>query len=230
MKWWLLPIDIHDWKPPISMLLGTVTQKFGKISWLGATENAPVGVENWIPTLEAGTARSVAPVGPTEMPGAVGMPSLEVAGAGPASSAEPPEEPPELDVDDDVAAPPELLPLLPLLAVALPPELPVALFMVLPPPFPFDVSVPGSGVELGKPVVLGAGELQARKPVASKRAAPDKTRFTFSFDVWIMTRLRPLLGFVKGAIDDSPTRQLLPSTAKQATSYTNQSTRNYPFF
>jgi hypothetical protein len=156
------------------------------------------------------------------------MPSLEVAGAGPASSAEPPEEPPELDVDDDVAAPPELLPLLPLLAVPLPPELPVALFMVLPPPFPFDVSVPGSGVELGKPPVFGAGELQARKPVASKRAAPDKTRFTF--DVWIMTRLRPLLGFVTGAIDDSPRRQLLPLTAKWATPDTNQSTRNHPFF
>src|SRR5580698_3630471 len=101
MKWWLLPSDIHDWKPPTSMLFGTVKQKFGKISWLGATENAIAGVSNWMPSAAGGTARSVAPTGPTLTPGAVGIPST-VAGV-PASAAEPPDEPPELEG----AVPPE---------------------------------------------------------------------------------------------------------------------------
>src|ERR1019366_4015898 len=56
------------------MVLGTVTQKFGKISWFGATEYAMSGVSNCMPSAAGGAARSVAPTGPAVMPGAVGMP------------------------------------------------------------------------------------------------------------------------------------------------------------
>jgi hypothetical protein len=45
--------------------------------------------------------------------------------------------------------------------------------------------------------------------MASTKPAPANTRFTFGFDVCIMTPPPTLLGFVRGAIDDSPTRQLL---------------------
>ena len=153
---------------------------------MGATEKAIGGVANWMPMLGSGAARSVAPVGPTLMPGAVGMPSLDVVGGAPASAAAPPEEPPE---PDDDAVEPELLPLPPLLAVALPPPLlvpeePVA----LPPLLPVVMLVELGSCELGKPLVLGPAELQARKPTASSKPAPDRTRFTL--DVCIMTRLR----------------------------------------
>src|SRR5262249_11142816 len=93
---------MSDWKPPTSMSLGTVTQKFGKTSCPGCTVYAPTGVANWMPSLAAGTARVVAPGGPTVTPGAVGMPLPPV----PASAAAPdvlpdeppvPEEPPPVD-------------------------------------------------------------------------------------------------------------------------------------
>src|ERR1700722_18759441 len=111
MKWWLLPSDIHDWNPPTWMVLGTVTQKFGKISWLGATAYAMSGVSNCMPSAASGAARSVAPTGPVVMPGAVGMP-LSVAAVEPPSSPVLP-EPEELPELDDAVPPPELPPLLP---------------------------------------------------------------------------------------------------------------------
>jgi hypothetical protein len=152
------------------------------------------------------------------MPWAVGITSpLDVMEDGvEASAAPPPEEllPPEEEPDDVVVVPPELLPLLPLLLAdaVLPPELPLgwALLFALPPPLPL-MSGP-----CGKPLVLGAGELQARKPKASPRLAPNNARFTFGFDVCIMIPPPTLLGFVRGAIDNSPTRPVLSSSRLSA--------------
>lgn len=128
---------------------------------------------------------SVAPGGPTVMPGAVGMPLAAVV-VDPASSVAPPEEPP-LEEPDVAAVPPELLlPVPPLLVVVLPLVEPPPDELAVAPVAPVPVLSVGVG-PCGKPLVLGAGELQARKLSANPRLAPSNARFTFGFDVRIMT-------------------------------------------
>src|SRR5579859_6671386 len=173
------------------------------------------GVENWMPSVASGAGRSVAPVGPTVMPGAVGMPLLDIVGV-PASAVAPPEELPE--ELEDVVLPPELLTPLLLPPVEVPPlELPPEPEEPLTPPPPLlDMSVdPEPCPEPGK-LVVGPAELHARKPRARTRPAPDKTRFNFGLLVCIMTSPPSLLGFVRGAIDDSPTRELLSPSRQWA--------------
>jgi hypothetical protein len=174
---------------------------------------------------------SVAPLGPTVMPGAVGMTSpLEVIVEGVDASAGPPPEEllPEEPDEVVVVPPPEPPPLLPPLLLdgaVLPLELPLGWeLFALPPLLPLVMSGPW------KPPVLGAGELQARKPKASPRLAPKKARFTFGFDVRIMTPPPSFLGFVRGATDNSPARPFLSLRRLWAMRQINQSQRNYRFF
>ena len=176
------------------MSFGTVTQKFGKISWLGATAYIMAGVSNWMPMLGSGTARSVAPVGPVVMPGADGMPSLLAGVPASATAVPPPEELLELDE----VLPPELPPLVlppPVVPLLEPPPVAAA----LPPPSsevsPFGVEpVPVLALGSENPPVLSGFALQAMKPKAITRVAPAIATFTFGLDVCIITSPPTLLG------------------------------------
>src|ERR1035438_8009889 len=163
------------------MVLGTVTQKFGKISWFGATEYAMSGVSNCMPSAAGGAARSVAPTGPAVMPGAVGMPvaplepPLAVVVVDPLGEAvEPPEPPPD--------APPD----------AVPPLSPPLLVLAV------EASPVAAPLSVGEPPGPVGAALHATRNRASARAGRTTKPFNLSFDVRSMTPPR-LTGLRLGA-------------------------------
>src|ERR1019366_4081561 len=172
------------------MVLGTVTQKFGKISWFGATEYAMSGVSNCMPSAAGGAARSVAPTGPAVMPGAVGMPVA-------------PLEPPLAVVVVDPLDEPDEPPLEPLLLpVAVePPEPPPEAVPPLSPPLLVlagEASPVAAPLSVGEPPGPVGAALHATRNRASARAGRTTKPFNLSFDVRSMTPPR-LTGLRLGA-------------------------------